>query len=204
MNKDTTKLPARLVLLPVIGAGVFGPSCGADSREIRATVVDAAGRPVAGAVVYVEANTSAGAFDFAFAIAGPKGEVPAAGARPVTVSWRRGAKLALAAFAPGKKPTIVYDPAGRVRADGIVLELRDLPDRGERWEPRIAHLSYPFEADPRLATRARAPEYAELRRVLREAYAPLADDREGGLPREVAKMEALAHLDDAPSSNAGP
>ncbi len=157
----------------------------AEHRELRAVIQDASGKPIPGAVFYAEAYNNSGAFDFAFATADPSGN------SAVAVEWKPGAKLALAAFAPGKKPMVVYDPLGRVNADGIVFPLRDLPSTGLRWEPRLANLSFPFEGDPKLAARVAAPQYQALRQAFWDAYALLGGV---GLPRELAKFHALEKL----------
>ena len=121
--------------------------------------------------------------------------MPASDAETLRIVWPRGAKLALAAFASGHKPIVLYDALGRVKADGIVMELKPLPPKGLRWEPRIAKLAFPFEQAPELAARAWAPENADLRKVFRDAYRPLTDKEEGGLSREIARMQALERLD---------
>ncbi|MEK7409738.1 MAG: hypothetical protein AAB225_32150 [Acidobacteriota bacterium] len=178
-------------LLPATGCST--------TQELRAFVFDQAGRPIPGALFYAEAYTHDGAFDFAFSLPGPNGAAPPSGHPPLTIRWRWGAKLALAAFAPGKKPIAVYDELGRVRADGIVFNLQDLPDKGLRWEPRVADLSFPFENAPRLAARAAAPECAPLRRAFRAAYEPLFAGEEPALPRQILKMRALERLVEIPT-----
>jgi hypothetical protein len=167
-------------------------AAGCSSRhELNATVRDDSGNPIPGAVFYAEAYTNSGAFDFAFAQAGKTGEVPAAGRGPLTIRWRWGAKLALAALAPGKKPIVLLDPLGRIKADGIVISLPGRTGSTPAWEPSLALLSFPFEADPALAARMAAPEFGPLRRAFREAYAMLGSY---GLPQELAKRAALERL----------
>ncbi len=180
-----------VALLPAIGCST--------TQELRAFVLDQAGRPIPGALFYAEAYTHDGAFDFAFTLTGPNGEAPPAGAPPLTIRWRWRAKLALAAFAPGKKPIAVYDELGRVRADGIAFKLQDLPEKGLRWEPRVADLSFPFEHDSRLAARAGAPASAPVRRAFRAAYQPLYGGEEPALPRQILKMRALDRLPEIPA-----
>jgi hypothetical protein len=110
----------------------------------------------------------------------------------LTIEWKRGAKLALAAFAPGKKPMAVYDELGRVRADGIVIQVQDLPPTGLRCEPRVGNLSFPFEENPMLAARVAAPEYKALRKAFADAYALMGGE---SLPRELTKVRFLEKLE---------
>lgn len=173
------------------------PAC-SSHMELRAKIVDAQNRPLPGALLYAEAYTNNGVFDFTFGRAGSEGEIPAAGSSGIRVRWRIGAKLALAAFAPGKKPIVVYDQLGRVRANGIEMPLEDLSGKGQDWEPRVAQLSYPFESSPDLAERLRHNEYLDLRRALQQAYAPLiAGEQPAILPAERIKIEAIKRLEAA-------
>lgn len=184
-----------LALAVVAPLALASLACSAD-MELRAKIVDAQNRPLPGALFYAEAYTHDGVFDFAFGRAGLGGEVPAVGSPELHVAWRSGARLALAAFAPGKVPIVVYDQLGRVKADGIEMPLEDLPAKGGGWEPRVAQLAYPFENNPDLAMRLRRSEYRDLRRAFREAYAPLiAGEQPAILPAERAKIEALRRLD---------
>jgi hypothetical protein len=182
----------RTAIWAVLIAATFASAGCAGRKELRAVIEDATGRPIPGAVFYAEAYSGSGAFDFAYSLAGRSGEVPPANSGPLTIAWKPGAKLALAAFAPGKKPMAVYDQLGRVRADGIVIELQDLPQTGLRWEPRVGNLSFPFEENPKLAARVAAPEYKTLRKAFEDAYALLGGQ---GLPRELAKLRFLEKLE---------
>lgn len=177
-----------LVLLPLCASACR------DSAEVRARILDERGRPVAGAILYVECDSGAGATDFQFAVASRDGVIPADGATPLVYRAERGAKLTLAALAPGKKPTVLYDHAGRIQPDGLTLVLKDLARPGERWEPRIGMLTYPFEGHPELAARLRRPEYSELRRAFVQTYEILKDPRENALPRELEKWELIKGL----------
>lgn len=176
---------------------LLGSSACSSEQLLRARIVDAHGQPLPGALFYAEAYTREGAFDFTFARAGAAGEVPVAGGPDARIAWRSGARLALAAFAPGKVPVVVYDPLGRVKADGIEMPLEEAADEGEAWEPRLAQLSYPFEGQPGLAARLRSSEYRALRQVFRRAYAALTDGQlYAVLPGEREKLEALRRLDE--------
>ena len=54
------------------------------AKNLSAVILDESGRPIEGALFYVEAYThKSGVFDFAFGFAGAEGEVPAAGKPPL-------------------------------------------------------------------------------------------------------------------------
>lgn len=203
MKRITTKTSLR-VLLPVLVLCLVPGQTGCTATQaVQATIVDEAGRPIPGALLYVEAYTHPEAFDFTYAASGANGEVPAASSPPLTLGWRRGARVALAAFAPGKKPTVLYDPLGNVAPEGMEIMLYDLPDEGRRWEPRLAQLSFPFEHIPELAARAALPEAEAVRRAFLAAYAPLAGGEETALPVEQEKLEALRRLDNRSGAQEG-
>jgi hypothetical protein len=157
------------------------------TNPLRASVRDASGKPIPNAIFYAEAYDSGGTFDFVWAKTGENGEIP-----PTTIRWKRGAKLALAAFAEGKRPIAVYDELGRVKADGVDLPLSDLPETGLKWEPRLAKLSFPFEGQPELAERIAASENADLRRAFRDAYTLIGSQV---LPEEQIKIDALNRIE---------
>jgi hypothetical protein len=161
-------------------------------QELRAFVQDSAGRPIPDAVFYAEAYASGRAVDFTWCVSGPKGEVPPPGHAPLALRATPGAKLALAVMAPGKKPVVVYDELGRVRADGTVFNLKEVASGELAWEPRMGRLGFPFEEAPELAERAAAPELARLRAAFRAAYAAIPGT---GLPNERIKREALERLE---------
>jgi hypothetical protein len=204
MKRITLKTSLRF-LIPalVLWFGLAQAGC-TSTQAVRATIVDEAGRPIPGALLYVEAYKHPGAFDFAYALSGSDGEVPPSGSPPLTIGWRRGAKVALAAFAPGKQPVVLYDPLGNVVPEGMEIRLADVPEVGKRWEPRIAKLSFPFEESPDLAARASAPEAEAVRRAFEAAYAPLANGEETMLPVEQVKLEALRRLGNPSAPNQDP
>jgi len=163
-------------LLAALVAGCATPS----TRDVRVTIVDEAGDPLPGAVLYVEAGDATGAFDFLTATAGAAGVLPDQAREPLKIAWRPGAHLALAAFHPGYRPLVVLDPSRRIRSDGALLTLT----RGDAPEPRVAELAFPFEDRPALAARAAAPECAPLRSAFRRAWQ--------GLPEEVKERKNRA------------
>lgn len=157
------------LLLSLLTAALGLCACSSE-QELRAVIVDESGKPIPGSIFYAEAWQHPGAFDFVFAQAGKNGEVPAAGSPPLTIRWRWRANLALVAFAPGRMPVVISDSLGRVKADGIVLQLsKTAPER----EARLTTLSFPFEENAELAARVKTSQYAELRSAFREAYQPL-------------------------------
>jgi hypothetical protein len=165
----------RLDSLPARWAGaLFGAwfacaSCAdlAKTRDVRVTIVDEHNRPLPGAIFYVEAVDARGAFAFLWAKAGLAGEVPQSAREPLKLPWRRGARLAVAAFAPGRRPAVLREAAGAIDSDASVLEL----DPGPAWNPDLAQLAYPFDAAPDLAARLREPAAAPLVEAFRSAWA---------------------------------
>jgi hypothetical protein len=200
MNHPAPHTRAVLFWAALSLAGLNG-ACSSPYRELRANVLDENGKPVPNSIFYAEAWAQSKCFDFAWAKTGQNGEVPAAGAPPLKIRWRAGARLALAAFAPGKKPAVVYDELGRVRADGLTLRLVDLARADRQWEPRLAQLAFPFPDNPELAARAAAPTGADLLRAFQTAYATLASERVV-LPQEQARQAALSRLAPAPEPRA--
>ena len=165
------------------------------AKNLSAVILDESGRPIEGALFYVEAYThKLGVFDFAFGFAGAEGEIPASGSPPLSIGWRNDTRLALAAFAPKRKPIVIYDQLVRIEADGIELTLQKLPRPGLRWEPRIGHLGFPFEDKPALASRISRSDHEALCTVFQEAYAPLASGEESAVTREWKKLKFLENL----------
>lgn len=146
-------------------------ACGRSTRDVRVTVLDEAGHPVPGAVFYAEAFDAAGPFAFYSTVVGSAGGVPDDARQPLHLPWRPEAGIALAAFAPGYRPTVLRDPEGRVETDGIALALERPGAGGSAWNPAVAELGFPFPDDPALAAQAAHPEYAPLREALRSAWA---------------------------------
>jgi hypothetical protein len=156
------------------------------SRDVRATILDENGSPLPGAVFYAEAADESGAFAFLAARAGHAGEVPDSAREPLKIAWRSGARIALAAFAPGRRPVVVQSTGERVETDGVVLAFAAATELRERWEPQLVHLAYPFENEPELAALVEGPAYVFLREAFQEAYAPLAEK----LASELTPLEA--------------
>jgi hypothetical protein len=159
-------LPALLALLTIACSDL------ASTRDVRVTILDGAGNPVPGAIFYAEAYDDSGAFAFLIARAGEAGEVPDSAREPLKIPWRRGARIALAAFAPGRRPAVLRRPEGRLATDGAVLVLEPArsAEPGVTSSGALADLHFPFEDDPALAARARGTAgYPELAEAFREA-----------------------------------
>ncbi len=142
----------------------------APMRDIRATFTDEYGRPLPGAILYAEAVDDEGAFSFTWARAGEAGEVPRIAIRALKIPWRRGARLALAGFAPGRKPAVLHDPRRSVPSDGVVITLPLAARPEEAWNPDLLLFAFPFEREPALAESLRSPSHRELREAFRAAY----------------------------------
>ncbi len=165
-------------------AGALGCADLASTRDVRVTVVDEDTAPLPGAVFYVEAVDDSGAFACEWGVAGPAGEVPVSAREPVKIPWRPGARLAMAAFAPGRTPAVIRETGGAWRiSDGAVLELRP----GDPWNPELAALAFPFEDEPALAALVAAPSADALREAFRAAWAAAPAE----LPHEAATKRAI-------------
>jgi hypothetical protein len=136
------------------------------------TILDDAGEPLPGAILYVEAYDDTGAFAFLTGAAGGAGVLPDQAREPLKIEWRPGAHLALVAFHPGHRPVVLRDPSRRITSDGALLLL----PRGSAAEPRVAELAFPFELQPEMAERIAGSGYAELRTAFRRSYALLSPE----------------------------
>jgi hypothetical protein len=155
------RLARVLALATAVGCADLAPT-----RDVRVTIVDERSEPVPGALFYVEAVDDTGPFAYLWRIAGLAGEVPDSAREPLKLPWRRGARLTMVALAPGRRPAVVREDAGRVVADGAVLVL----EPGEGWDPALADLAYPFDEHPDLAARLAEPSEEPLVRAFREAF----------------------------------
>lgn len=175
--------------VPVVSAWLA--SCGREpTRDVRATILDESGAPVTGAVFYAEIYDESGPVTFLSAVAGSAGEVPDSAREAIYMPSRRGARIALAAFAPGYRPTVHRRPDGRVESDGAVLTLERVGD-GPAWTPAVADLGFPFPDDPELAARAADPRHDPLRKALRAAWAARRAMPEPLTTAEERKVSAL-------------
>lgn len=185
--------PAALVASALAALAVVSCS-GPSSRDVRATVLTESGDPVPGAVFYAEAWDDDGPFAFLTMVTGTAGEVPQSAREASKIAWRPGARIALAAFAPGYVPTVARNPGGSVRSDGALLVLHPAAGAGGAWNPAIADFAFPFPDTPDLAAEARTPGNAALRQAFRAAWD--ARDRENPLTEaERRKVSLLATME---------
>ena len=159
-------LPAFLAALATACADL------SSTRDVRVTVMDEDSRPVPGAVFYVEAVDAGGAFAWRWARTGSAGEVPDSAREPLKLPWRRGARVAMAAFAPGRRPAVLRETGSPVVSDGAVLIL--VP--GPAWDAELAELAYPFEPGTALAESLARPQNGPLRAAFRDAWATSPSD----------------------------
>ncbi len=174
------------------------PGCAdlASTRDVRVTLVDERTAPLPGAVFYVEAVDDSGAFAYAWRVAGRAGEVPDSAREPVKIPWRPGARLAMAAFAPGRTPAVIRETGGERRiSDGAVLEL----PHGEAWNPELAALAFPFEHEPELAARLAVAAEGPLREAFAAAWAAAPAD----LPAASATKRAILANPDQAAGRSG-
>lgn len=162
-------------------------------RDIRATILDETGKPISGALLYAEAVTDEGAFSFVSARSGKAGEVPEIAIRALKIPWKRGARLSLAAFAEGRRPMVLHDPARSVPSDGVSLTLAPMLSSADAWNPDLLLLEFPFESNPGLAQQLHDPRFSELRAAFRTAYAAHPPEEPLG-PRKSAKISAIQSL----------
>jgi hypothetical protein len=162
-------------------------------RDLRATFLDEKGQPIPGALLYAEAVTEEGPHSFVQARSGQAGEVPKIAIRALKIPWKRGARLAIAGFAPGKRPLVLYDPNRSVPSDGILLTLQSAVHPEDAWNPDLLLLEFPFERNPELFQSLRGKEYEDLRSTFRTAYAanPTGEPADA---RHAAKMSAIQSL----------
>jgi hypothetical protein len=162
-------------------------------RDIRATLLDERGQPVSEALLYAEAVTQEGAHSFVHARSGRAGEVPEIAIRALKIPWQRGARLAIAGFASGKKPTVLHDPDRSVPSDGVLLTLLPAILPGDSWNPDLLLLEFPFETNPVLSEMVRDEKYKDLRAAFRTAYAAHPPE-EALTTRQRSKISAIQSL----------
>jgi hypothetical protein len=162
-------------------------------KQVRATVLDAQGRPIAGAVIYWEAyqpfsSAPDTTFDFAFAQTGADG----APAQPRSLRWKWNAKLVVCALADGYTPQVIYFRGGPLLDEALI----DAPVfhlvKGPAWDADLAALSFPFLHDVTLAARAALPEAAPLRKAFSAAAAQMPAGAAAAEREKKAAIERLA------------
>lgn len=179
------RFPAAFLLLPAFLLAL-GCADTAPTRDVRATVVDEAGRPIPEAIFYAEVREDDAAFAFVWAVVGEAGEVPDSAYEPLKIPWRSGARVSLAAFAPGHQSAVVRIDSSTPRTDGILLTL---PRAESPWNAELALLSAPFEGHPELAAEFGAAAQEPLRAAFRTAW---ADRPEDSLPPSEGELRKLS------------
>ena len=164
--KNSSSTLRRIAWSSLAALATLGCADLPSTRDVRATILDEHDEPIPGATFYVEAADDSGAFAYLWARAGLAGEVPDSAREPLKLPWRRGARLAMAAFAPGRRPAVVVERGSRIRSDGAVLTL----DPGPAWTPELEELGYPFPAHSELAAKLADSSDAPLRKVFDEAW----------------------------------
>ncbi len=188
MNRSTRiiRALAAAAVLPALA------SCSdvAAVRDVRATILDEEGRPIPGAVFWAESSDETGPFGWLVDVAGQAGEIPDSAREPLKIAWRPGARLMLAAFAPGRIPAILGGGEERVTSDGAVLVLR--PRSPGAASPPLDALAFPFEDAPELAAEVRSdPSWTRLEAAYRDALGAREAAGPALSPAERRKAQAL-------------
>ena len=181
---------ARSSALAVAAALV---ACGS-VQQFRARVLDEAGRPLPGAVVYEETFVPGDRVrhvDFAWAVADAEGWAPPQSEPPTSVRTAARSCSLLAIFVPGRLPQVSMerDPCPASKRP-VVRELR-LPDPVAHLPYDFRYIGFPFLGNAELRERARSPEAQPLRAALRRSALAL-QARDGSLGGEmVGALDAL-------------
>lgn len=199
-------------------AGIFsmlvltGSLLGCGSRPLAVRVGDEEGRPIAGAVVYVEAWKNAGAYDFCFGISDAEGRIPAEGQAAPQLQARPGGRMTVVVMADGYWPLSQVDHRNGIEPESLFiprLRKKELPPR-----PFDGSLGgeFPFlgvegaqGAEERvsnsdLIAKAAAPENEALRKAFLKSFADL-DAQPGLSPEAKKRWLGLDSLDGAAKAN---
>jgi hypothetical protein len=164
----------------------------ASAQQFRTRVLDEAGRPLPGAVVYEESfvpGDPAKHVDFTFAVADADGWAPPRGEAPASLKTASRGCTLLAILVPGRLPLVSMQRAPCPSSSGPVERELRVPDSTDGSDFR--YIGFPFPSHPALRARARAPEAAPLRAALRRA-ALLLEAREKSLASDMlSALDAL-------------
>ena len=169
-------------------------ACGS-VQQFRTRVLDEAGRPLPGAVLYEETFVPGDRVrhvDFTWAVADAEGWAPPQGEPPSSLRTESRSCSLLAILVPGRLPLVSMERApcpGTRRPP--VRELR-VPDPGSALPYDFRAIGFPFAQDGGLRERASSPETLPLRAALRRSAMAL-HAREGSLGGEM--LGALDALD---------
>ncbi|MBN1594907.1 hypothetical protein JW933_03175 [candidate division FCPU426 bacterium] len=174
-----------------IMATVFLSGCA--HYRFRIIVQDQYDNPVPDAIIYAESYDYKGAVDFTWVRAGTAIEVPPPGQPPITLQGSNSTHIAIAVFAKGKKPLIIYDAQGELNPELWEYILEAGSATGAIWNPHLAKLQFPFVHQPDLYNRLKAEDQEQLVCAFLEAYAPLRESIENkqALRSEVEKYDFL-------------
>lgn len=164
----------------------------ASSQQFRARVLDEAGRPLPGAVVYEESfvpGDQVQHVDFAFAVADADGWAPPRAKAPASLKTASRSCALLAILVPGRLPLVSMQRAPCPSSSGPVEREFRVPDAVDGSDFR--YIGFPFPSDPALRARARLADAAPLRAALRRA-ALLLEAREKSLASDMlSALDAL-------------
>ncbi len=135
---------------------------------LKAHVTDAVGKPITGAVVYLEAWTHPSANDFCYGITDSTGQVAVNAQTSITL--KSGSRIAWAAFAEGKEPMAVIDYRPAKMGGIMEIQLVDWVAPGTGSSSRVSKLAFPFPDHSDLRNRVSRPENSPLRVVFWKAY----------------------------------
>ncbi|MBN1578808.1 MAG: hypothetical protein JW913_19770 [Chitinispirillaceae bacterium] len=187
-------------IIALLIAGVFCAACvndcAAADRAFKGKITDRKGKPVAEAVVYIEAHREGkGAFDFVYAIV----DSASKGAFSLNIKWKRNALMAYAVFAPDMHTIAGFDWIRYYKTHDLLFDLDSIAHDGKDCETRLVGMSFPFERIPSLADRVRQAENRQLLLAFIDAYKSII---EGACPvpsGNEEKIRAMKELQSATS-----
>ena len=163
-------------------------ACGS-VQQFRARVLDDAGRPLPGAVVYQETFVPGSPprhVDFAWAVADADGWAPPRGAAPASVKTASRSCALLAILVPGRLPQVSMSRPPCPSSQGAWERELRVEDAGDHLPYDFRYIGFPFPDDPDLQQKARSPDAAPLRAALRRA-AELLQAKERSLGGETLR-----------------
>jgi hypothetical protein len=146
-------------------------ACGS-VQQFRARVLDEAGRPLPGAVVYQETFVPGDPprhVDFAWAVADGDGWAPPRGAAPASLKTASRSCALLAILVPGKLPQVSMGRAPCPSSQGPVEREVRFADSWGALPYDFRYIGFPFLDDPDLREKARSADAAPLRAALSRA-----------------------------------
>lgn len=169
-------------------------SCGS-VQQFRTRLLDEAGRPLPGAVIYEETFVPGSPprhVDFAWGVADADGWAPPRGNSPASLRTASRSCSLLAILVPGRLPLVSMERAPCASSKAPVERELRLPEPGGSPPYDFRYIGFPFLEDGELRDRARSPDTGPLRAALRRG-ALLLQAREGSLGKEM--LQALDALE---------